>query len=111
LSLHERSHLQAFTDLLALESIECSFQTKGSWEALMSTEEVERVAKSYEMMRDAEGEEGVRELRFVRDPEEAEKVTRIKGAQGAMRIPAGQMWVSIFLSPSVCLILHLTGSQ
>ncbi|ORY24897.1 FAD dependent oxidoreductase-domain-containing protein [Naematelia encephala] len=92
LSNHERAHLRAFTELLAEEDIDCSFRAATAWEALMSDVEMARVTEAYESLRDIEGQEAVSRLTFIKDPEEAERVTRIKGAVGAMQIPAGQIW-------------------
>jgi len=91
LTRHERAHLDAFSELLREESIDCSFHMSRAWDTLMSKVETDRAFGAYDEMIAAEGPEIVDQLYAIRDPVEAEKATRIKGAQGAINSPSGQM--------------------
>lgn len=66
-----------------------------AWDTLMSKVETDRAFGAYDEMIAAEGPEIVDQLYAIRDPVEAEKATRIKGAQGAINSPSGQMLVSM----------------
>lgn len=100
LSFHERAHLEAFKAVLDEEKIECSFRVTNAWEALMTEVETDRAFSAYDEAVKVEGKEYVEPLIVIRNAEEAEKATTIRGAVGAISIPAGQMYV--FLPSFAC---------
>lgn len=92
---HEMAHLPAFKELAAEEGIAEKICLKfgETFDAAMTEEAWTRLKGAYEEMRKDWGSdhEVVRVCRLVEDPKEAERVTQMKGAVGAVLHPSGQV--------------------
>jgi len=87
---HEVAHLQAFADLMKEESIDCSYAQTHTYGVAMAPEGMKYFQNEYDTLKKDHGEEAVAMVEKF-EGQEAEKVTRIKGAMSAWKYPGGQM--------------------
>jgi hypothetical protein len=87
---HEVAHLQAFADLMKEETIDCSYAMSHTYGVAMASEAVDYFQGEYDALKRDHGEEAVKMVESFKG-EEAERVTRIKGALTAWKYPGGQM--------------------
>lgn len=88
------AHIGAFESLVAAEKIDCDLHVSRTWSAYLTDEEADKGVAQVEDMRAAEGkwvDDVVGDVVATRDPGEAEKWTRVKGARGAVGVPGGRM--------------------
>lgn len=87
---HEVAHLQAFADLMTEETIDCSYAMSHTYGVAMAAEGAKYFQTEYDALKRDHGEEAVKKVEKF-EGEEAERVTRVKGAVTAWKYPGGQM--------------------
>ncbi|KAF3034413.1 hypothetical protein E8E12_005655 [Didymella heteroderae] len=107
---HEMAHLQAFRDLAAEEGIteEVCLKFGETFDAAMTDEAWSRLEGAYEAMRKDHGDDNeiVKVCRLLKDTQEAEDFTQMKGALAAVVHPTGQIWPYKFVHAILRILLQ-----
>ncbi|WOO82646.1 putative oxidoreductase OrdL [Vanrija pseudolonga] len=111
---HEVAHIPAFEALVAAEKLDCDLHVSRTWSAYMTDEEAAKGVAQVEGMRAAEGgwvDRVVGDVVATRDPEEAGRLTRVKGARGAVGVPGGRIWPYKFVHGLFAKLLQTPGFE
>ncbi|KAL1409088.1 hypothetical protein Q8F55_005912 [Vanrija albida] len=111
---HEVAHLGAFEALVQAEGIECDLHISRTWSAFMTDAEAEQGVAQLEAMLRSEGEwvrRVVGDVVATRDPAEAERLTRVRGARGAVGVPGGRIWPYKFVHALFGKLLETPGFE